>query len=89
VLSNRKLITDGNGNYLIENDLFINAQLGNTLRSIAKNGASAFYEGDIAKNMTNDIQKAGGKRRTSIPLIVNFSNDAVCFNKSYNSRKYF
>ena len=55
----RKLITNKDGKYLEENDLYMNKQLGNTLRVISKN-ASDFYNGEIAKNLTSDIQKHGG-----------------------------
>jgi len=40
--------------------LFVQAQLGQTLRAIAKNGARAFYEGPIAADMVATLRAHGG-----------------------------
>ncbi|XP_066928254.1 glutathione hydrolase 1 proenzyme-like isoform X1 [Clytia hemisphaerica] len=56
----KKLITHKDGTYLKEGDTYVNERLAETLRVIQKDGKKSFYEGDIAKNMTNDIIKNGG-----------------------------
>jgi len=43
-----------------EGDIFKFRSLGETLRKIALNGPKEFYEGETAKNLVDDIQKAGG-----------------------------
>lgn len=40
--------------------LFIQKDLANTLRKIAKSGTDEFYHGDLTKIMVNDIRKHGG-----------------------------
>ena len=39
--------------------MYVNEQLGKTLRSISRN-VTSFYTGDIAKNLTNDVRENGG-----------------------------
>jgi len=41
-------------------DLFRQPDLANTLQAIAKGGADAFYRGDIARKMADDLQSRGG-----------------------------
>lgn len=48
------------GNVFSPEELFKQSQLAKTLRKIALNGSDAFYRGDIAKVMSDDIQKGGG-----------------------------
>jgi len=43
-----------------EGDIFTFPNLGQTLRKIALNGPKEFYEGETAKSLIEDIQKAGG-----------------------------
>lgn len=43
-----------------EGSLFIQKDLANTLRKIAKEGKAGFYEGEIAEKMVSDIQQNGG-----------------------------
>ena len=37
-----------------------NHRLGNTLRTVAKSGASAFYNGSLTMALVKDLQNAGG-----------------------------
>ncbi|WP_017733477.1 gamma-glutamyltransferase [Nafulsella turpanensis] len=41
-------------------EIFKNPQLANTLRTIARGGRDAFYEGDIARTIADFIQEQGG-----------------------------
>ena len=41
-------------------DLFVQAELGATLRKIAKHGARAFYEGDVAADIVATLRAKGG-----------------------------
>ena len=45
---------------LKEGDLMIRRQYAKTLKAIMDNGADAFYQGDLAKLLVQDIQDAGG-----------------------------
>lgn len=56
----KKLLTNSEGEYLKEGELFVNKQLGNTLRAIANDGVETFYEGEVAQNMTRDVLNNGG-----------------------------
>ncbi|XP_039884355.1 glutathione hydrolase 5 proenzyme-like isoform X2 [Simochromis diagramma] len=57
----RKLYLDKNGNLLKTGDTVKFEKLADTLEMIANEGPDVFYNGTIAKNLTSDIQKAGGK----------------------------
>ncbi|XP_039884350.1 glutathione hydrolase 5 proenzyme-like, partial [Simochromis diagramma] len=57
----RKLYLDKNGNLLKTGDIVKFEKLADTLETIANEGPDVFYNGTIAKNLTSDIQKAGGK----------------------------
>ena len=48
-----------NGKALRPGDTFRNPDLANTLKAIAKGGAKAFYEGEIAKKMVKDLKQYG------------------------------
>jgi gamma-glutamyltranspeptidase/glutathione hydrolase len=41
-------------------DRFVNADYGRTLRAIASGGGRAFYEGDLARRIVEDLQAHGG-----------------------------
>ena len=53
------LLKDG-GKPLDAGDRLIQADLADTLQSIAARGPRAFYEGAVAKNIADAVQKAGG-----------------------------
>ena len=48
------------GESLISGDKFVQKDLANTLKIIAKDGKKGFYEGEIAEKIANDIQENGG-----------------------------
>lgn len=48
-----------NGTVLKENDTIVFTKLGETYRKIAEEGPDAFYQGQLAQNLTADIQAAG------------------------------
>jgi gamma-glutamyltranspeptidase/glutathione hydrolase/leukotriene-C4 hydrolase len=48
------------GKIAVEGDKIKNPALGATLRAVARYGADAFYEGDIASNLVADVREAGG-----------------------------
>ncbi|XP_066271491.1 glutathione hydrolase 1 proenzyme-like [Branchiostoma lanceolatum] len=54
------IFCDENKNILGENQIMKRPQLAETLRAVADGGADAFYTGEIAKNLVDDIQAAGG-----------------------------
>ncbi|XP_071503260.1 glutathione hydrolase 1 proenzyme-like [Diadema antillarum] len=56
----REVFTDGNGNLLAAGDTLYQRKLGNTLRKIADNGASEFYNGSIAETIAAEVQNRGG-----------------------------
>lgn len=49
-----------NGVPLLEGDLYTRKKLAETLSAIAKKGSDAFYSGEIAEAMVDDVQAAGG-----------------------------
>ncbi|XP_041826946.1 glutathione hydrolase 1 proenzyme [Melanotaenia boesemani] len=49
-----------NGDVLKENETIKFIKLAETYRKIAEDGPNAFYEGQLAQNLVNDIQAAGG-----------------------------
>jgi len=49
-----------NGALLVEGDFVQRLNYGRTLEMIAKEGAQAFYHGEIAKKSVKTIQKLGG-----------------------------
>jgi gamma-glutamyltranspeptidase/glutathione hydrolase len=49
-----------NGQFPDKGDLYTNPDLANTLEKIAKEGRSAFYEGEIATAIASHIQQLGG-----------------------------
>ena len=51
---------DSEGGSFIPGGKFVQKDLANTLKIIAKNGKKGFYEGEIAEKMVNDIQENGG-----------------------------
>uniref|UniRef100_A0A3P9DKN4 Gamma-glutamyltransferase 5a n=1 Tax=Maylandia zebra TaxID=106582 RepID=A0A3P9DKN4_9CICH len=59
-LSFRELYLDKNGNLLKTGDTVKFEKLADTLEMIANEGPDVFYNGTIAKNLTSDIQDAGG-----------------------------
>ncbi|CAH8366452.1 unnamed protein product [Eruca vesicaria subsp. sativa] len=46
---------------LTKGDTCKNIELAKTLKKVAENGMKAFYEDDVAKNLVNDLNNAGGK----------------------------
>uniref|UniRef100_I3JZG4 Glutathione hydrolase n=1 Tax=Oreochromis niloticus TaxID=8128 RepID=I3JZG4_ORENI len=56
----RELYLDKNGNLLKTGDIVKFEKLADTLEMIANEGPDVFYKGTIAKNLTSDIQDAGG-----------------------------
>lgn len=55
---NSPLICDSQG-FLKLGDTFRWPALQQTLKAVAENGATAFYEGKIGKALVEDIRKAG------------------------------
>ncbi len=53
-------LTDWSDDYVREGDWLKNPPLAETLQAVADNGADAFYKGDIAENLVQDVQNAGG-----------------------------
>lgn len=53
--SGRKLYFDSNGNLKEPGDIIKNAEMANSLRQIAKEGADVFYQGAIAQRMAEDM----------------------------------
>ena len=58
--SSRKYFLKPNGKVYQDGDILIQKDLAKTLRILQKEGESAFYEGEIAKAIVNDIQAGGG-----------------------------
>uniref|UniRef100_A0A8C4F1K3 Gamma-glutamyltransferase 5a n=1 Tax=Dicentrarchus labrax TaxID=13489 RepID=A0A8C4F1K3_DICLA len=56
----RKLYSDKDGNLLKTGDTVKFEKLADTLETIAKDGADAFYSGRIAEDLIRDVQEAGG-----------------------------
>lgn len=58
--SSRKYFLKPNGSRYVEGDLFVQKDLGKTLRTIAKEGPDTFYKGKIADLIAKDMAKNGG-----------------------------
>uniref|UniRef100_A0A8P4KU37 Gamma-glutamyltransferase 5 n=1 Tax=Dicentrarchus labrax TaxID=13489 RepID=A0A8P4KU37_DICLA len=56
----RKFYSDKDGNLLKTGDTVKFEKLADTLETIAKDGADAFYSGRIAEDLIRDVQEAGG-----------------------------
>lgn len=56
----KKIFFKTNGNAYHPGEVFIQKELGRTLRTIADSGAGAFYEGPLANAMIEDMTKNGG-----------------------------
>ncbi|XP_071501290.1 glutathione hydrolase 1 proenzyme-like [Diadema antillarum] len=56
----REIFTDSNGRLLTAGDTMYRRKLANTLRQIAVNGASEFYNGSIAESIAAEVQNRGG-----------------------------
>ncbi|XP_037536629.1 glutathione hydrolase 5 proenzyme-like [Nematolebias whitei] len=54
------LFSDKNGNLLKTGDIVKFEKLADTLQMIANHGAESFYTGQIAKDLIDDVQEAGG-----------------------------
>jgi len=50
-----------NGEVPNEGDIFVQKDLANSLEKISEEGASVFYQGEIADKIVDDLQKQGGK----------------------------
>lgn len=72
-MSFRKLFSDKNGNPLQTGDTVKYEKLADTLETIAKDGAEAFYSGRIAEDLIRDIQDAGIVRRLRSTTTVGLS----------------
>jgi len=57
---NSALIFLRNGHSYEEGDKLVQKQLGNTLKMIARHGATVFYRGQISDSLVNDSQESGG-----------------------------
>ena len=57
-VNGREMTIDGRGPN--PGEIFRNPGLGRTFRKIAEGGKMAYYEGDIARSISNTLQKAGG-----------------------------
>ncbi len=58
--SSKKYFLKPNGSVYAGGELFVQKDLANTLKLIAKEGADAFYKGKIADLIAKDMQKNGG-----------------------------
>lgn len=58
--ASQKYFLKADGNTYAEGDIFTQADLGKTLRAIAKGGPDAFYKGEIASLIVADMEKNGG-----------------------------
>ncbi len=58
--SSRKYFLKYNGEPYQEKDLFVQKDLANTLKEIAKYGKDGFYKGKVAKMIADDMKKNGG-----------------------------
>lgn len=56
----KKTFFKADGSRYKAGEILIQKNLAKALRLIAENGASAFYEGEIAEKLVNDFQKHGG-----------------------------
>lgn len=56
----KKLWLNEDGFPYNEGEVIKNPELANTLRAIAKGGKDAFYKGEIAEKIVNEVQKNGG-----------------------------
>lgn len=58
ILHSRPLFTNSDGSLKKEGDVVINSELGQTFRTIAEEGMSAFYTGKLADDILADIRDA-------------------------------
>lgn len=56
----KKVFLKNNGQAYQIGEILKQPDLANTLKTIANKGAKEFYQGDIAKNIVNDLQSHGG-----------------------------
>ena len=56
----KKYFLDENGENFSSGELVVQSDLSKTLKTISKNGKSGFYDGEIAKNIVDDVQQNGG-----------------------------
>jgi gamma-glutamyltranspeptidase/glutathione hydrolase len=55
-----KIFLKADGNTLVAGDRLVQSDLADTLETIARNGARAFYQGPVAEKITAAVQAAGG-----------------------------
>lgn len=55
----RNLFSDEDGNLLKSGDVVRFHKLADTLETIARDGADAFYQGGIAEDLIRDVREAG------------------------------
>jgi gamma-glutamyltranspeptidase / glutathione hydrolase len=55
-----KIFLKADGNTLLAGDRLVQSDLADTLETIARNGARAFYQGAVAEKITAAVQAAGG-----------------------------
>lgn len=63
----------GNGDVLKENEILKFPKLAQTYRTIAEEGADAFYLGEVARNLVADIQSAGNDKRVLVRRVQKMS----------------
>ena len=56
----REILTDGNGNLLVEGDRLYRLKLAETLKTVIVEGGDALYTGSLAETFAADIQAMGG-----------------------------
>ena len=56
----KKYFLDENGENFSSGELVVQSDLAKTLKIISEKGKSGFYDGEIAKNIVDDIQQNGG-----------------------------
>ena len=59
--SGLKFMAQGGGKFPVTGSTFIQADLANTLRAVARNGARYMYKGKWARDFVDAVQAAGGK----------------------------
>lgn len=82
-----------NGKPLQEGQLLVNKPLAAAYKKIANQGVSAFYQGDIAKNIVNTVQnlndKPGLLSETDLAEYKSKQREAVCIDyKADDNQKY-